>query len=198
MPGRLAERLAALRLPRRGPATAAPSWPDVGPAVPALALRAAAGVVAAVLVLAALPGAGVAPVAVLVGVLVAVWPAPVAVVVLVLVVAGAQVLRPLVPVRPGFFVLLAGVHLLHVLTALVRAMPWRARVQLAVLARPLGRFAVVQVGAQAVAVALLAAVPGPRGGLGGAPVPVLGAVGAVVLLVLALVLLRPLLQRPPR
>lgn len=184
------------RLPRRGPATAAPVWPDVGPSVPAAVLRAAAGAVAGALVAQTFAGPWSLPVAV--GVLLALWPTPAAVVALVLVIAGAQVLRPLAPVQPGFFVLLAGVHLLHVLTALARVLPWRARVQLVALARPLGRFALVQAGAQLVALVLLVAVPGPRGGLVGAPLPVLGVVGGAVLLVLVLVLVRPLLRRPPR
>lgn len=198
--GRAADLLARLPrlpgVPRRGPATAAPVWPDVGPAVPAVVLRVAVGVVAGVLVLVAFPAAW--SLAAAVGAVVALWPAPVAVVVLVLVVAGVQVLRPLAPVQAGFFVALAGVHLLHVLTAVVRAVPWRARVQLAALGRPLGRWAVVQAGAQVVAVALLVSVPGPRGGLVGAPLPVLGVVGGAALLAVVLALLRPLLRRPPR
>lgn len=181
---------------RRGPVTAAPQWPAVGPAVPAAVLRAAVGAVAGVLVLVAFPGAW--SLAAVVGVLVAVWPRPVAVVALVLVVAGVQVLRPLAPVQPGFFAALAGVHLLHVLTALARVVPWRARVQLRALGGPLRRWALVQAGAQLVAVALLVLVPGPRGGLAGAVVPVVGVLGGAVLLVVALALVRPLLQRPPR
>ncbi|TNM64227.1 hypothetical protein FHN55_14710 [Streptomyces sp. NP160] len=186
----------ARALLRRGPATAAPAWPALGAAVPVALLRVAAGTVAGVLAWVAFPGAW--SLAAVVALLVTVWPRPVAVVALVLVVAGVQALRPLAPVQPGFFAALAGVHLLHVLTALARVLPWRARLQLRVLARPLGRFAVVQAGAQAVAGALLVLLPGPGGGLAGAPVPVVGVLGAAVLLVLTLVLLRPLLVRPPR
>ena len=181
----------------RGPATAVPEWPRVGPVVPVVVLSAVAGLLAAGLVAAAVPVPWLF--AVLVAVLVALWPAPALVVGLVLVLAALQALQPLAPVQPRFFALLAGVHLLVVLTALVRALPRGARVQLAALGRPLGRYALVQVGAQLLAVAVLVpASDGDDGGLGGLVLPFAGVAGAVVLLVVALALLRPLLRRPPR
>ncbi|MGQ7295576.1 hypothetical protein [Quadrisphaera sp. KR29] len=180
----------------RRPQVAAPAWPDVGPAVPALVLRLVAGAVAAVLVAGAIPGSW--QLAVAVGAVVALRPSPPVVVALVLVLAGAQVLQPLLPVQPRFFALLAGLHLLHVLTALARVLPARARVQLAAVRRPLARWAAVQAGTQVVALAVLVALPGPDGGLVTGPVPVLGVVGAVVLLATALVLLLPPLRRPSR
>jgi len=182
--------------PGRGPATAVPEWPRVGPAVPAGVLSSVAGLLAAGLVAASLPVPWL--LAALVGVLVALWPAPVLVVGLVLVVTALQALQPVAPVQPRFFALLAGVHLLVVLTALVRALPRGARVQVAALGRPLGRYALVQAGAQLLGLLVLVVASGQDGGLGGLVVPALGVVGAVVLLATALALLRPLLRRPPR
>jgi len=180
----------------RGPATAVPGWPRVGPGVPVAVLAAAAGLLAAGLVAASLPVPWL--LAALVAVLVALRPAPALVVGLVLVVAALQALQPLAPLHPRSFALLAGVHLLVVLTALVRALPRRGWVQLTALGRPLGRYALVQAGAQLLAVVVLVPSSGPGGGLGGLVVPGAGVAGAVVLLVTALALLRPLLRRPPR
>ncbi|MBF5080746.1 hypothetical protein [Quadrisphaera sp. INWT6] len=173
-----------------------PEWPRVGPAVPVGVLSAVAGLLAAGLVGASLPVPWL--LTVVVAVLVALWPAPALVVGLVLVLAALQALQPLAPVQPRFFALLAGVHLLVVLTALVRTLPRGARVQLAALGWPLGRYGLVQVGAQLLAVAVLVPASGQDGGLGGVVVPFAGVVGAVVLLVAALALIGPLLRRPPR
>lgn len=190
-----------MRLPRwvravPGPATAVPEWPRVGPVVPAAVLSGTAGLLAAGLVAASIPVPWLA--VVLVAALVALWPTPALVVGLVLVLAALQALQPLTPVQPRFFALLAGVHLLVVLTALVRALPRRGWVQVAALGRPLGRYALVQLGAQLLALAVLLPSPAQGGGLGGLVVPAAGVAGAVVLLVTALALLRPLLRRPPR
>jgi len=182
--------------PAPGPATAVPEWPHVGPVVPVAVLSGVAGLVAAGLVAVSSPVPWL--LALLVAALVALRPAPAIVVGLVLVVAALQALQPLAPVQPRSFALLAGVHLLVVLTALVRALPRRGWVQLAALGRPLGRYALVQAGAQVLALAVLLPASGQGGGLAGLVVPFAGAAGAAVLLVAVLALLRPLLRRPPR
>jgi hypothetical protein len=64
----------------------------------------------------------------------------------------------------SLFVLLAGVHLLHVLAMLTLELPWRGWVQPRALLAPLRRFAVIQVPAQILAVvALLVLAPGQGG-----------------------------------
>jgi hypothetical protein len=89
-----------------------------------------------------------------------------------------------------FLVLLAGVHLLHVLSLLVLELPWRSWVQPSVFLSPLLRFLMIQVPTQLLAVlALLLLAPRPDGHR---PVTVAGfaVVGAAALAGLALLLSR--------
>ena len=89
-----------------------------------------------------------------------------------------------------FLVLLAGVHLLHVLGLLTLELPWRGWVQPAVFARPLLRFIAIQIPAQLLAVvALLALAPNAHGHR---PVTVAAftVIGAAALAGLTLLLLR--------
>jgi hypothetical protein len=63
-----------------------------------------------------------------------------------------------------FLVLLAGLHLLHVLAMLTLELPWRSWVQLAVFIAPLRRFLAIQIPTQLLAVlALQFLAPSPRG-----------------------------------
>lgn len=82
-----------------------------------------------------------------------------------------------------FYLLLAGVHLLHVLGGLARLLPWHGRMQVAALVRPLQRYVTVQVVAQAVAVGALLMFGSGRGA-----VPGLSIIAAATLGVLAAVL----------
>ncbi len=87
-------------------------------------------------------------------------------------------------------VLLAGVHLLHVLPALALGLPWRGWLQPAVFTRPLLRFLAIQIPVQLLAVvALLLLSPNAHGHH---PLSVAGfaLIGAVALACLALLLLR--------
>ena len=98
-----------------------------------------------------------------------------------------------------FLVLLAGLHLLHVLAMLALELPWRSWVQPTVFVAPLRRFLVIQVPTQLLAVlALLLLAPSPDGHR---PLTVAGfaVVGAVALAGLALLLTGPRLDeaRPP-
>lgn len=56
-----------------------------------------------------------------------------------------------------YYVLLAGVHLLHVLSSLARLLPWNGRMQVSTLARPLRRYLFTQVVLQPVAAGTLLA-----------------------------------------
>lgn len=82
-----------------------------------------------------------------------------------------------------FYVLLSGVHFLHVVDSLTRQIPWHARMQWVAFVRPLQRFVVVQTVVQFVAAVALFSVGGERG-----TVPGLSIFAAVVLGVVALVL----------
>lgn len=96
-----------------------------------------------------------------------------------------------------FVILLAAVHLLLVVGSLSAWLPLRARVQLALLRRPLVRLVVVQLVAQVVAFVVLRYVAAPVAPSGPGLVW-LGIVAAAAALVLALVVLAPALLRPSR
>jgi hypothetical protein len=96
-----------------------------------------------------------------------------------------------------FLVLLAGLHLLHVLALLALELPWRSWVQPTVFVAPLRRFLVIQVPTQLLAVlALLLLAPSPDGHR---PLTVAGfaVVGALALGGLALLLTSPRLDGQP-
>jgi hypothetical protein len=86
-----------------------------------------------------------------------------------------------------YYLLLAGVHLLHVLGSLTRMLPWNGRMQLIAFALPLRRFVLVQAVAQPVAAGALFAFGGGPG-----TVPGLSIFSAAVLGVTAVVLARGL------
>ena len=88
---------------------------------------------------------------------------------------------------PTFYLLLAGVHLLYVISSLAAQVPWHGRMQTVAFVRPVQRFVLVQIVVQAVAVGALLAFGERRG-----TVPGLSIVAAVVLGVVAVVLARGL------
>ena len=91
-----------------------------------------------------------------------------------------------------FLVLLAGLHLLHVLAMWVLELPWRSKVQIAVFVPGLLRYLAIQVPVQVLAVlALLLLAPNPNGHR---PLTIAGCavVGAAALVGLAVRLTRPL------
>ena len=99
-----------------------------------------------------------------------------------------------------FLVLLAGVHLLHILGMLALELPWRSWVQPQLFVAPLRRFLVIQVPTQLLAIlALLLLAPSPDGHR---PLTIagFGVVGALALAGLALLLAGPRLDeaRPQR
>lgn len=82
-----------------------------------------------------------------------------------------------------FSLLLAGVHLLHVLASLARVLPWRGRMQLRALVRPLRRYLLVQAITQTIAIGALFVFSGGRGTVSGLSIlaaAVLGVVAAVL------------------
>jgi hypothetical protein len=79
----------------------------------------------------------------------------------------------------AFYVLLAGVHLLHVIGSLAHQLPWHARMQRVAFTRPLRRFVLVQLVMQAVAVGTLFSFGGRRGTLTGLSIVAAAALGLV-------------------
>lgn len=86
-----------------------------------------------------------------------------------------------------FHLLLAGVHLLHVIGSLAGQLPWHGRMQMAAFVRPLQRFLLVQVVVQGIAIGALLVFGGGHGTL-----PGLSIFAAAVLGVMAVVLARRL------
>jgi hypothetical protein len=108
--------------------------------------------------------------------------------------AASQLTRDPAPLDWRFMLLLAGLHLLYVLAAQLRQLPWRIRVQLAALAQPLGRFVAIQLPVQLIAIAVLALLAPTSDGDRRLVVPALGIAGAVALLLTALLLVVPLVR----
>ena len=77
----------------------------------------------------------------------------------------------------AFYLLLAGLHLLHVIGSLAQQLPWHARMQRVAFAQYLRRFVLVQVVAQAVAVGALFAFGGGRGTVTGLSIVAAAALG---------------------
>ena len=103
---------------------------------------------------------------------------------LLLLLALSQIWREPSVTDPTFYLLLAGVHLLHVLGGLARLLPWMGRLQLRALVSPLRRFVLVQTVSQAVAVGALLAFGGGPGSVTGLSILAAGAL-AIVAAVLA-------------
>jgi hypothetical protein len=92
-----------------------------------------------------------------------------------------------------FYVLLASVHLLHVLGSYLRLFPRHARLQMAALVGPLRRYVLVQAVVQPLAVGVLSAFAGgARGARGAGGVPGLSIAAAAALAVVAALLARGL------
>jgi len=100
---------------------------------------------------------------------------------LLLALAASQLRRTPSATDPTFYLLLAGVHLLHVLASLTRLLPWRGRLEVRALVGPLWRFAMVQMVSQAVAVGALLAFRGERGAWPGLPIVAAGLLAVVAL-----------------
>ena len=88
-------------------------------------------------------------------------------------------------------VLLAGLHLLHLLSLLVLEVPWRSWVQPSLLVGPLVRFVAVQLPVQAVAIPAVALLAPGAGGHRPVTIAAFAGVGIVALVGLTVLLLRP-------
>jgi hypothetical protein len=176
-----------VRLPGVSPPT---DLPGAGARIPGFAVRAVFVVVGVLLTLVDYRLAGWLAVGVTLSVAAAWFPQYLLGWAVILFLAAGQLAR-----HPGlswrFLVLLAGLHLLHVLASLTLELPWRSWVQPAVFLAPLRRFAVIQLPTQVLAVvALLLLAPGSDGHR---PVAVAGfaAIGALALAGLVLLFTLP-------
>ena len=102
---------------------------------------------------------------------------------LLLMLAGNQLWRTPSATDGVFYMLLAGVHLLHVLGSFARLLPWNGRIQVAALVRPFQRFVLVQTVSQVAAFGALFTFTGRRGTASGLSIlaaALLGVVAAVL------------------
>jgi hypothetical protein len=96
------------------------------------------------------------------------------------------------PADPRIYLLIAGIHLLHLIASYARVVPARGWIQLRVFAAPLRRYLLVQLPVQGAALVALA-VFAPRIGEHPTAIPALGIVAGIALIGLALVLIVPLI-----
>jgi hypothetical protein len=164
-----------------------PDLSHAGARIPAVAVRAAFSIAGVLLSLVDYGPTGWLAVGIVLSVAVAWSPQHLLGWVLILFLAAGRLAH-----HPGlswqFLVLLAGLHLLHVLAMLALELPWRSWVQPAVFVAPLRRFVAIQVPTQLLAaLALLLLAPSSDGHR---PLTVAGfaVVGAVALAGLALLL----------
>jgi hypothetical protein len=167
--------------------------PDVGPRVPGVVVRLLPAVVGVPLCVVgyqqpALLGIGLALLALMV-----VRQDPVPLCVFIVYVAGSRFQHD-ASLEWGFFVLLFGLHLVDVLKRAAMVAPLRGWVQLAALRRPLLRFIVVQLAVQPVA-ALALWLLAPAAHRRPLTLAFFGVLGAVAVIVIALVLVTPLIRQ---
>lgn len=98
---------------------------------------------------------------------------------LLLVLGASQLLRMPSATDHRFYLLLAGLHLLHLLSGYLRLLPWRGHIEAAALTGVFRRYAVVQLFAQAGAAGALLLFAGKQGA-----VPGLSLMSAVLVVVL--------------
>lgn len=156
------------------------SVPDIGPSIPTatvplLFLAASAG-----LCLLALASPSLVAIGFLLALLGTVASNQMSTWLLLLMLSLSQLWRDPLATDVVYYLLLAGVHLLHVLSSLSRLLPWNGRMQVGTLARPLRRYLFVQAVVQPVAVGALIAFGRGSGGVTG-----LSIVAALLLCVVA-------------
>lgn len=140
------------------------SVPDIGPSVPTAAVPLLHLAVAAGLCLLALPSPSLVAIGLLLALLETVAPNHVPAWLLLLTLGLSQLWRHPSATDVVYYLLLAAVHLLHVLSGLARLLPWRGRMQVSAFAPPLRRYLLVQAVVQPVAAgALIAFGRGPGG-----------------------------------
>jgi hypothetical protein len=168
-------------------------FPEIGVRVPLVALRATIAVLGAALSLVELQGFWLV-VGFILSAGAALAPRFLSAWLLILVLGVSIFWQTPSPENWRFYIVLAGIHLVHVLAAQALSVPVTAWLQLRVLVRPLRRYVVIQVISQALAVLVLVVTAGAHN----ISLPVLGILGAVALIAIALVLVIPLLREKAR
>lgn len=176
-----------MTLPRLIPAS---DLPTAGAHVPGIAVRPALALAGSLLALLVFGSSGWTVVGILLAVSAAIAPRYLLGWVLILLLAVGELRHP-ASLRWQLLVLIAGLHLLHVLATFALELPWRSWVQPAVFRGPLLRLVAIQLPVQGVAVLALALLAPAHDGHRPLTAAVLAPIGAVALVALALVLLGP-------
>ena len=158
------------------------SAPAIGPWVPTATLHVMFFAVAAGLCILVLPSPFWIGIGLLLAATVTLVPDRVPTWWLLLVLALSQVWREPSVTDLAFYLLLAGVHLLHLPGGLARLLPWIGRMQVAALVRPFQSLVLVQMVTQPVAVGALLAFGEGRGTVPGLSILAAGALGFVAAL----------------
>jgi hypothetical protein len=170
--------------------------PRIGARMPGWVLRAVVGIIGVGLCIWQIPvtaGAFWLVVAIIIVALSVIFPASPAAWILMLTVGASIFTRAPSPADPRLYVLVAGVHLLHLAASYARVIPPRSWVQLRAFARPMRRYLLVQIPTQlATVIALFAFSPRTAGHP--APLPAGAVVAASALAVLTVVLIAPLIR----
>lgn len=143
------------------------SVPDIGPSIPTATVPLLFLTVAAALCLLVLTSPSFLAIGLLLAMLATVAPNQVPAWWLLLLLGLSQRLREPSATDVVYYLLLAGVHLLLVLSSLARLLPWTGRMQVRTFARPLRRYVLVQAVVQPVAAGALLAFGGGPGRVAG-------------------------------
>jgi hypothetical protein len=159
------------------------SVPNIGPSIPTATVPLLFLTVAAGLCLLMLPSPSLVALGLLLALLGTLASNQVSTWLLLLMLGLSQLWRDPLATDVGYYLLLAGLHLLYVLSGLARLLPWDARMQVGTFARPLRRYVLVQAVVQPVAAGALIAFGGGPGGVTG-----MSMVAALLLCVIAVAL----------
>ncbi|MCW2538306.1 MAG: hypothetical protein JWN95_31 [Frankiales bacterium] len=173
-------------------------WPRLGARVPGIAVRAVVALLGALLSFVCYHQAFLIIVGLVITVFAVVLPRRLGAWALLLFLAASQLPRDHSPLDWQFLVLLAGLHLVHVLAAPMVEIPLRSWVQLAVFRPALLRYLAIQVPVQALAVLTLLLLAPRSDGSRHVSVPAVGIVGGAAFVVVTLLLAVPLLRERAR
>ena len=124
---------------------------DIGLSLPTVTVPLLFLTVAAALCLLVLTSPSLVAIGLLLALLGTLTSNPVSTWLLLLMLGLSQLWRDPLATNVVYYLLLAGVHLLHVLSNLARLLPWNGRMQVGTFARPLRRYVLVQAAVQSVA-----------------------------------------------
>lgn len=159
------------------------SVPDIGASVPTATVPLLFLAIAAGLCLLVLPSPSLVAIGLLLALIGTLASNQMSTWLLLLMLSLSQLWRDPLATDVAYYLLLAGVHLLHVLSSLVRLLPWNGRMQVGAFARPLKRYVLVQAAVQPVAAGVLLAFGREPGSVTG-----LSLVAALLLCVVAVAL----------